>query len=1468
MAVRLLPPPGDLLSFAPSALPPELSATLAPSDAPLLMLPVRLETRFFPTPDVAMQELRVRIYPDQVHVDSHEPGLSEEEARWGKHFWELMWRAGRDEAAERLAWQQLSDRFDPQRAAWIARALSPTNSADWPTAPIPEDKPLPVEPQLAPAEMQKDPTGGTWQRAPLARAMPARWIAVARSRGALAGFALGAPIDREPAVGPDPDDDAAPSDDRPAIDEGMRWMVDFDDAEEHGMALRLQVPTSSARLGIESLIVFGVSSLDPAAGSTAIASLLDAHHYTDGLGFLRVGTPTNNSADTPSGWSSQDPMHARSFGTMWRSPEVQPGSNAEVLARALGFDATLTRATLRPVWDASLNEQADMRQMATALWPATWGYYLTNLIGLEGTGLTLDAIAWAREHFIKYVRTFGPLPTIRIGRQPYGVLPVTPLSGDPATITDARERWLATTLKTLSDRLWYPRVRDVPRVGRSDDPAQDLATMLKSDAVATSYRLRYVLGPHYIEHLRRFLGEDLSASGWLAAQDSLSRAALNALGFTWHPRLEDAAYSGGEMEVVAPLVQPGELDGVPTLSPNYISALLADPPLPATETTLAPAMPAPTTLLHMLLRHSMQLEYTAAAARHVSKEEGADSLASLLRERELVNLNAATNAKTWRMLLTRPSTQTENAPPATYLKARQQFDTPELRPLGELRTAFAHLQGLAPAVLERLLKGTLDVASHRIDAWITSIATRRLTALRATQPAGLRIGGYGWVLNLKLTAAQTPVATPAGESGQVFAVDGDPGFIHAPSVMQAQTAALLRNSHIAHSREDAKDLFAVDLSSRRVRLATSLLDGVRQGQPLGAVLGYLFERKLHEFGHDADIDEFRAIAPLAPVNAPATRPAESIAANNVVDGLELPKALERLSRLGFGFPTPDMLARLQRCQRELALLDDAIDALSDAAIAECAHQAVRGNVQRSSTTLQAIANGDAPPPELDVVRTPRTGLAATHRVVALFNSVTTPAAGLSPRALAEPTLDAWAGRLLGDFEKIRFAVERVDASGAVVTSIDLRLSELRIRPIDAVYLAPARPGDPMPDLDARVLSAGVTKLGASGPGETLRINRQRNATWASSELGLDELAEVAVRARQLFGGLRSLDARDLTSLQGAADARTDEAEFDARSKAARDALVDATAALAFRLQTPGTANLEPVRDAVNVLGRFGIAGSAPLLEATPDALLAQAGAVAKEAQRRVDRAQSAATPLDTLRAVFGEGFLALPRFTLADATELTSSLAAGETLQGGDPLAVYPWFHQVQRVREPVSRLGASLHAAEAVRTGATLRLAVAQLPHMDGERWVGLPTDRSAPMPAGKLSLVIHAEETLDLAQPLAGVLVDEWVEVVPSSGETTAITFQHDAPDQRAPQVMLLAVPASPGEAWTGAGLHRLLLDTLVQAQVRAIDPETLDLAVLNPFDGAEAVGEVAHFLPALHFAVNVDGDAISPDFKSLTT
>jgi hypothetical protein len=100
----------------------------------------------------------------------------------------------------------------------------------------------------------------------------------------------------------------------------------------------------------------------------------------------------------------------------------------------------------------------------------------------------------------------------------------------------------------------------------------------------------------------------------------------------------------------------------------------------------------------------------------------------------------------------------------------------------------------------------------------------------------------------------------------------------------------------------------------------------------------------------------------------------------------------------------------------------------------------------------------------------------------------------------------------------------------------------------------------------------------------------------------------------------------------------------------------------------------------------------------------------------------------------------------------------------------------------------------------------------------------------------------------------VDEWVEVIPSREETTAIAFQYDPPDACAPQSILIAVPPDPAEDWTVASLHRVLAETLDLAKLRAV--------------GVESLGEVAHYLPALFFAFNTQDEAVSTDFGPLTT
>ena len=226
-----------------------------------------------------------------------------------------------------------------------------------------------------------------------------------------------------------------------------------------------------------------------------------------------------------------------------------------------------------------------------------------------------------------------------------------------------------------------------------------------------------------------------------------------------------------------------------------------------------------------------------------------------------------------------------------------------------------------------------------------------------------------------------------------------------------------------------------------------------------------------------------------------------------------------------------------------------------------------------------------------------------------------------------------------------------------------------------------------------------------------------------------------------------------------------------------------------------------------------------------------------------------------MRAVFGASFVVLPRFTCdaATANELRSALAGSKALQGGDELAVHTWFARYSRVRDPVARFASCLTGAEVLGAGERLALEVAQLPFDNQDRWVGLPAAANKAIPAGKLSLVVHAVAPVDFVQPLRGLWIDEWTEIVPSREETTAITFQCNPPDACAPQAVLLAVPPVPGEDWTVATLHRVLVETLDLAKLRAVD--------------SDALADCGQFLPALCFAFNAKDDAVSTDFAPLT-
>jgi hypothetical protein len=207
----------------------------------------------------------------------------------------------------------------------------------------------------------------------------------------------------------------------------------------------------------------------------------------------------------------------------------------------------------------------------------------------------------------------------------------------------------------------------------------------------------------------------------------------------------------------------------------------------------------------------------------------------------------------------------------------------------------------------------------------------------------------------------------------------------------------------------------------------------------------------------------------------------------------------------------------------------------------------------------------------------------------------------------------------------------------------------------------------------------------------------------------------------------------------------------------------------------------------------------------------------------------------------------------AGAAELGSALAASTQQQGGDAFAVHRWYTQTSRVRDSLARLGSCLRLADVLGTGTRLNLRIAQLPFAATERWVGLPLIDGTVLPPNKLSLVVQSTQAIDATLPLCGLLVDEWVEIVPNATQTTALTFQSDPPNSFPPQNILVAAPPVRGQDWTTETLRRVLMETLDLAKLRAVDPSLL--------------GAAGQYLPALYVPFNAADDAVSTDFTPLT-
>ena len=1459
---------------------------------PVLFLPVNLETRFMNSATGA-SELWVRIYPDQIAINSHEPELTSQEIEDGQAYWDVVWRAGNPSASidtVKAPWRGLGQRYGAARAAWIALQLTPLNVTAQPVAAtVPGATPVP-----APVYPTPVIRAASWTKPAVTEALPDAWTVVTVI-GTSTEIFRGGPITPALAVSLTPPATGFPP--GSPVDAGMQWLVDFDAAVAAGMAVKIPLTANQRASGFDRIFVYGLrsetkgdgnGSLD-LLGNQTLAALLNDHHYSDGLSLVPQGAPTNNTSDASSFYSRKDEDFEISFAVERQKPlNTDAAADGGLLAGALGIDVE----TMAHVREADAYGARNGRDMFTALWPATLGYFLSQMMAKVFSPAQIET---ARQYVLANAIPRGALPAFRVGKTPYGVMPVTSLRrypSDPTRQAGTVEPSLVQFVLKLWPN-WLNSSSAAPHMQNSGDPDAQLVGLLGMDASSMTFRGRKVLGDDFLWNYAMFRGIGPQAlNSWWTTHLAAGRKLLDDFGFnSWDPRVIHLGMETASFPVPFPTVQDGVLSETDALKTdanlggsvmgNYIQ-WLKQASVTDIQAENYPG-PKPTSLLYKILRQSLILDYADLASQ--AEISASRLVLEQLREPELIAVAPspaiAPPVTTWEVLA-RPSIPN---PALSWAEFLVRLDPPPASPfarLAEVRASLDHLAALSTAELDRLLTETLDACSHRLDVWVTAIANALLQRQRTEeQVTGLHLGAFGWVEEVRPAAAVEPIAgvelqtvqaldqrrarrlqaksdlpiptQPAGDNG---------GYILAPSLAQASVAAVLRNGYMTHKGTSEEGLLSIDLSSERVRKALTLLEGVQEGQSLNALLGYLFEEGLHGLQLDKYAQPFRDRFPVVGNKlTPSSDPSESVAASNVVDGMALRGAWDsgQLAAGGdWGANLPGPGADQNAVIGLFQVLDDYADALGDLSISEAVFQIMRGNFGRAGTLLDAISKGQRPPTP-EVVNTPRGGIDLTHRVALLFAgnaAVSSAWSGVSmrPRAAAEPWIDAWLSQLLPDPADVVCTVEYHDGGGDHAVPVSLR--DLDVRPQDVLAMADVSGTPQKGELELRILFAAALPSGAS----EIAID----FTAAGTKISFPDAMFLAKSLRTLASSARALTPQDMTVPEGnAAEAGGAVDLIDLRSRAS--AAVTSLQNDLTQLETavaglPGAPN--PVRAALLRASFYGVVGSIPLTSTGADAGLAdQATAAANLLQDRLTKASAVtiasaqlADLTGLLGTIFGADFIVLPRFTPPDFVSLQTAFGQSAAMVASDPQAPARWITQLTHIKPGISRLDAAYSLAQLLGAGNADpgALLLGQLPATAGDTWLGLGIDPAHPPAKGRVAFACLTAGNPLTQNSYAGLLIEEWPERIPSVQENASVAFHYEEPKARAPQALLLAVCPDSRPFWDDDLITGILEETLELAKIRSVD--------------LDSVAEVGQILPALYFALNLQGATISTNFASL--
>jgi hypothetical protein len=1142
-----------------AVLDPEKGIAKIPASTPILLLPLRMETRFRddgkwgPGP-----RMLVRLYPDDCLVEDFHPELSEAQRDATRLFWAQVWAAGGFEEQKKAAWSSLIRLVDIGRASWAITRISPSSLGDAPqktnaddviivlrtalptsvpeqtavavywqsvarsggepvateraygllvqalgadaaaaaTATLPYNLPreaVPSSADIAVVDMPLEelPPEPFWPKGGRAEFLPDRFVLIGVSGGASRILGKG-PIIRGPLMcSPDPDapvtDWQTASGARMQMPDAMQWMTDFGRALDEGMAFNIDLKAIGAEKGFDELIALGLRLDDDVTqGAPDLAELLRRHRHASGLSVVPQGTPTNNTeeetAPVADGLAAEQ-SYSLVFGADATIADGPDGETAD--GKVLSSVFALPAQHFGGVPGARNFDIAEAKAMNTALWPATWGFSLEAMLKPAVSSGNLQD---ARSYFIDHVSGRGALPALRIKRQPYGILPTTVYSR-----FETREGF-ESGLKRLLDTMaadWTEMARSLPTVFSGGDPHQRLLDIIDLHPASIEHYIRVAQSEDQVRNHSRLarLSRLVKAAMRRRTTKAQVLALLRKLGYAGEaepPILGRIFQADPPERSYSPLIEDQPLSETRALSAvtdaglNYIDWLAvnaeAAPDTIRRQSGFSTGA-RPSALLFRYLRHAL-LETFAKAADGLLLNAGAIDRSVYERRRadlpflDIAAADTGPSASHFASLYAVDARVTgDNSTLLIDFLTQVLPSNPDF--LGDTIKALSFLRGLPTARLERLFCEHLDLCSYRLDAWRLGMVHQRLARIRQSrdpqQPgrtsSGLVLGAFGYLHDVRpKVAKRVPVAVPtemqAAWPDVQFAAKTDSansGFVLTPSLNHAVTAAVLRAGYHGTGDETLK----VNLQSERVRLALLVQDGLRQGQSLGAILGYLFERGVHDAAGTGEAESLlqtlRGQFPLVSNHIEDTAvpgaAVETIEARNVVDGLRL---LERVrvssATYPFGLALPAASAAIAGViNDQVRVLLEAEDALADVTLAESVHQMLMSNATRAAGGLETMSQGRLPGDVPDVLKTPRSGRALTQKLALALRGGVAPAAGQGGRSAADPAVAAFLATRLPPMQDIALSVDvrTLDAATATHT---LTAADLRLSAIDLVWL--------------------------------------------------------------------------------------------------------------------------------------------------------------------------------------------------------------------------------------------------------------------------------------------------------------------------------------------------------------------------------------------------------------------------------